>query len=78
MPPKENLSIIAAALKAGENKDYTAIELPALNHLFQTSRTGTLDESARIEETISPVALELIANWIIKRTAGPQAAGKEK
>lgn len=78
VPPKENLSAIAEALKAGGNKDYTTVELPALNHLLQTSQTGAIDEWTKIEETISPVALELIADWIIQRTNRPQATGKEK
>lgn len=68
VPPKQNLPAIAAALKAGGNRDFTTIELPELNHLLQTSRTGSLNEYAQIEETMSPKALELIANWIIKHT----------
>lgn len=64
---KENLEIIAAALKAGGNKDYTIKSLPKLNHLFQTSRTGSTSEYGIIEETISPQVLELISDWILKR-----------
>jgi uncharacterized protein len=54
VPAKENLSAIAQALKAGENKDRTVVELPGLNHLFQTSQSGLPPEYAQIEETISP------------------------
>jgi len=39
-----------------------------LNHLFQTSKTGPPAEYAQIDETIAPVALEMIAEWIEKRT----------
>lgn len=68
--PKENLDGIAAALKAGGNKDFSIVLLPQLNHLFQTSRTGMVTEYGEIEETISPIALKTISDWILKRTVG--------
>ena len=68
VPPKENLLAIDEALRAGGNKDYSVKELPGLNHLFQTAKTGSPSEYARIEETISPVALETIGNWISEHT----------
>ncbi len=37
-------------------------------HLFQTADTGGPGEYARIEETISPAALTLIADWVVKTT----------
>ncbi len=64
---KENLNLIAAALKGGENRDYTIKSFPKLNHLFQTSQTGMVTEYGEIEETIAPVVLETISNWILKR-----------
>lgn len=64
---KENLGLIASGLKAGGNKDFTVTSFPKLNHLFQTSQTGSLGEYAQIEETISPVVLETISEWILKR-----------
>ena len=67
--PRENLSAIEAGLKAAGNKDVTIIVLPKLNHLFQTAETGSPAEYSQIEETIAPVALETIANWILKRTS---------
>ncbi len=63
-----NLPAIERALREGGNPDFTVKELPGLNHLFQTARTGNLDEYAKIDETISPVALETIAQWIEART----------
>ncbi|HEY7545082.1 MAG TPA: alpha/beta fold hydrolase [Blastocatellia bacterium] len=66
VPYKENLAAIEAALKAGNNKDHTAISLPGLNHLFQNCKTGSPDEYAKIEETIAPVALQAISDWILK------------
>jgi fermentation-respiration switch protein FrsA (DUF1100 family) len=68
VPPKENLSAIEAALVAGGNKNFTIKELPGLNHLFQTAQTGVPSEYAKIEETISPIALKIIGDWILEQT----------
>lgn len=64
VPPSENLSAIEEALIEGGNKDFVIKEFPGLNHLFQTAETGSPDEYARIEETISPVVLKYISDWI--------------
>jgi fermentation-respiration switch protein FrsA (DUF1100 family) len=69
VPVRENLAAIAAALKAGGNKDYKTMALPNLNHLLQTSKTGAPVEYASIEETLSPVALNLVSDWIVQHTA---------
>jgi len=68
VPPKENLSAIEEAFKAGGNQNYTIKELPGLNHLFQTSQTGVPSEYAKIEETISSVALKIVGDWILEQT----------
>jgi pimeloyl-ACP methyl ester carboxylesterase len=62
--PTENLPKIAAALEAGGNRDYEMVKLPGLNHLLQTSKTGALMEYGQIQETMSPVALEVMSAWI--------------
>jgi fermentation-respiration switch protein FrsA (DUF1100 family) len=64
VPPKPDLAAIDTALRAAGNKDYRVVELPGLNHLFQTARTGAVGEYSQIEETTAPVALETIAQWI--------------
>ncbi len=66
--PKENLAAIENALKEGGNKNYTVKELPGLNHLFQAAKTGNVSEYAQLEETISPQALKIITDWILKQT----------
>ncbi len=68
VPPKENLNAIEEALKAGGNQNYTIKEIPNLNHLFQTAQTGLPAEYAKIEETISPIALKIIGDWIFEQT----------
>src|SRR5439155_122697 len=65
---KANLQALAEALREAGNKDFTTRELPNLNHLFQTCKTGAVTEYGAIEETLAPVVLETIAEWIGKRT----------
>lgn len=67
VPAKEDLTAIAAALKEGGNKDYTALELPGLNHLFQHCQTGLGTEYGIIEETFAPEALQAMGDWILQR-----------
>lgn len=67
VPPKQNLPAIRTALEQAGNKHFEADELPGLNHLFQTAKTGSPAEYAQIEETISPVALDRMASWILKQ-----------
>jgi hypothetical protein len=67
VPPRENLDAIRRALTAGDNDDFAVVELPELNHLFQTAGTGAPTEYGSIEETMSPVALEMMTSWILAR-----------
>lgn len=67
VPSKDNLREIEKALKEGGNKDFTMKEFPGLNHLFQTTRTGSPMEYGSLEETISPSVLQLIGDWIEQR-----------
>jgi fermentation-respiration switch protein FrsA (DUF1100 family) len=67
VPSKENLQAIEDALRGGGNADVTARELPGLNHLFQTSATGSPSEYYGIEETMSPAALAAVTEWILAR-----------
>lgn len=64
VPPKENLLAIEKALNKGGNNKVTTKELAKLNHLFQESETGSPDEYASIEQTFSPIALEVVLEWI--------------
>ena len=61
---KINLEAIEKALIFGGNSKYSVQELPGLNHLFQTAKTGSPYEYGKIEETMSPVALEAIGSWV--------------
>jgi uncharacterized protein len=68
VPPKEDLEAIESALKEGGNRDYKTVLLPGLNHLFQTTETGAVSEYGQIEETIAPVALQTMGDWILAHT----------
>jgi hypothetical protein len=61
----ENLAGIRAATRA--NRDVAIMELPGLNHLFQTARTGALGEYQDIEESFAPIALGAVSRWILAR-----------
>jgi len=65
VPADENLSAIKTAL--AHNADVTIRKLDGLNHLFQTARTGAIGEYADIEETLSPVVLNIVTEWIEAR-----------
>ncbi len=67
VPAGVNLEEIRQALEAAGNPDVTVRELEGLNHLFQSAQTGSPTEYASIEETFSPVALEIITDWVLAR-----------
>jgi fermentation-respiration switch protein FrsA (DUF1100 family) len=64
---KDNLAGIEEALQSGGNNNFLVKELEGLNHLFQTADTGYESEYMKIDETFSPVAMELIAQWILQQ-----------
>lgn len=47
------------------NKQVTIKEYPDLNHMFQTAKTGLPTEYGQIEETINPVVMKDITEWIL-------------
>jgi hypothetical protein len=64
VPADDNLKAIESAQLIAGNSDYTVVELPGLNHLFQPAKTGGPEEYASIEQTIAPEALDTIGNWL--------------
>jgi len=64
---RANLPLLQKALQDAGNTQTDVRELPELNHLFQHSFTGTPAEYAAIEETFSPEALGLLADWAAGR-----------
>jgi pimeloyl-ACP methyl ester carboxylesterase len=60
----ENLPVIQSVLTKSGNKDVTVVSIPNLNHFLQTAVTGDISETEKIDETMSPVALNIICSWI--------------
>lgn len=61
-----NLEGIEAALKKSKSPVYKTVEIPGLNHLFQTCRTCKVSEYGELEETFSPQALKIMTDWLQK------------
>lgn len=70
--PAKNLEAIAGAIRLGGNESVQTMLFPDLNHLFQTSKTGGIREYGLISETIAPVVLTKISDWIISDTCALQ------
>ena len=66
VPADVNLKAIETALKKGGNKQFSTKKMEGLNHLFQECKTGSPAEYAGIEQTISPVFMNEVLNWIKK------------
>ncbi|MEM1282412.1 MAG: alpha/beta fold hydrolase [Chlamydiota bacterium] len=66
---KQNLSVIAKTLEKAGNQNYKIIEFPQLNHFFQTCESGSILEYPKIEETIAPIVLETLSDWILETTS---------
>jgi pimeloyl-ACP methyl ester carboxylesterase len=67
VPAEADLREVEAALRRGGNPDATTRLLPGLNHLFQTSATGSPADYGTIEETMAPAALDAVSAWILER-----------
>lgn len=65
VPAKVNLDGIKQSLEKSGNDAVVIAELPKLNHLFQTAKTGAPTEYGQIEETFNPEALALISDWVL-------------
>lgn len=61
---RENLPEMKKALR--HDRDVTVRQMPALNHLFQTAKTGAVTEYAQIDETMSPAVLKLVSDWLAR------------
>lgn len=61
VPAKDNSLAAIEALK--NNPAAVIVVLPGKNHLMQTAKSGSPNEYNDIDETMSPSALNLIADW---------------
>ncbi len=76
MAPEIVFPYIKSAMEQAGNRHSTIIELPMLNHSFQTAISGAIEEYATIKETIAPVVLQVISDWIFARVAKEQLVNK--
>jgi len=67
VPAAVNLAAISKALAKGGNEDVTTEVLSGLNHLFQTAKTGKVEEVAQLEETLAPLMLDKVTAWVRAR-----------
>lgn len=67
VPPEENLPPIERSLKAAGNRDVTIRTLPNHNHMFQISRTGLVREYGVVTQTMSPITLDIVRDWLRER-----------
>jgi uncharacterized protein len=63
----DNLIAIEKAVRKGGNTNIAIKKFPNMNHLFQTCETGAIDEYTSIEQTMDPIVLNEISNWIVKQ-----------
>ena len=61
-----NLKAIKDALKKSKSPQYDVVSLPGLNHLLQTCTKCSAMEYGELEETIAPVVLQTIGDWLLK------------
>lgn len=64
VPAGENLNLIRAHLPAATLQRSTVQALPGLNHLFQQCRECTVREYFELEQTMSPAAIGIMADWL--------------
>lgn len=69
--PAQNRPPLEAALRSRPVAGTEVRELPGLNHLFQSARTGSPVEYAQIAETMNPELLKQVGDWVLARQATP-------
>jgi hypothetical protein len=62
-----NTKAIANALRNGGNKKVKLHIFPGLNHLFQTCTTCNIEEYSQLDETFSPIVLQLMSDWMLQQ-----------
>lgn len=70
---EKNKNAWEAALKAGNNRDYTFRIIPKADHLQLEAKTGSNAEMASLQR-FAPTYFATIQNWLAKRTASFRAS----
>lgn len=64
--PPENLAGNLAAPGVGGHHRVQAEILPSVNHMFQTAKTGAVDDYAAINETIALTVIQRVGDFILR------------
>lgn len=68
VPAQSNTEGFRKAFESSGHKKFDIKLYPNLNHLFQTAKTGLVDEYAKIEETFNEEVLADMKSWLEKQT----------
>ena len=68
VPAKENHEVLRQIMAKLGRSNYEIVEFPNMNHFFQTTTNGMFYYVPQIEETMSPVAMKTMGDWILKTT----------
>ena len=68
VPAKENHEALRQIMAKLGRSNYEIVEFPNMNHFFQTTTNGMFYYVPQIEETMSPVAMKTMGDWILKTT----------
>ena len=74
--PDLNVPVLEAIWESGKHPSSEMVRFPKLNHLFQTSETGSPAEYVKIEETFNPDALNKMTAWIQEVVAENRGSAK--
>jgi pimeloyl-ACP methyl ester carboxylesterase len=78
VPPQENIDALKRAIPDWERRNITLKVFPGLNHLFQTCVTGSPIEYRALPETFSPIALDVVAHWILQQTSTNESTSRNE
>ncbi len=65
--PKQNMPLLFKTLNEAHHPNYTVKELPKHNHMLQSCETGSIAEYIQSSETVSPLIMNLVTDWILNQ-----------
>jgi hypothetical protein len=66
VPAAQSLPVFESLYPGRRRALLTTHRLPGVNHMLQPARRGGMDEYMNIEETIAPVVLTRIDEWLMR------------
>ena len=65
VPPAQSAPAMEAALAASSSPEHAVVVFDGLNHLFQPTQSGRVEEYGEIETTVSEEVLSFVTRWIV-------------